>query len=252
MINTYCKNCIFENVDGKECFFDLTEVLGDKKTIYKKDHSNYIENYGCRYCLSQEMYDEIKNSDECKNIDIIKIIVDKAKLKYYLVVNLNNYVSKINGVCDTILRLDNRPDFISFINYDKDHGKELSEQINNILCDKNIQWKLHNMLLELSLQESMTIAMDTNFAKTNLGVFYVYDPNISGIDNNILNNRINHIHTIAIIEQKPFHAFLGSTENLDGLSMSFHGFKFMILNKDRNILSAIKNEPDFIYLTYES
>lgn len=251
-MNTSCKNCIFENMDNKECFFDLIDLIKDHKKISKIDNSNYIENYGCRYCMSRDTYDEIKLNEEYKNIDIIDMIVSKARIQYYLVVNLKNHVDQIEKICEIITNVDNKPEFISFINYNQDIGKDLSKKIDSLLLDKNIRWKLHNMLVDLSLQESMTIAMDTNIARTGLGVFYVYDPNISGLDQNTLNQRINFIHTTTIIRQKPCHVFLSNFDNIDGLSMSFHGFKFLILNICRDVLKAIQNEKDMIYLTYES
>lgn len=249
MINTSCKTCIFANTQDTDCLFNIPLIIKDTKNIIKKDNYNYIENYSCRYCLSQEIYN---NNIEFQNTNIAQYVVEKAKIKYYLVINLANHLDKLAKVCALINGLDIKPQYISFINTTQGIVKNIADEIDSYMTN-NIPWKLHNFIYDMSLQECMTIAMDTNLPLTDAKIFVVYDPNISSLDSTILNDRINFIQFESIVKQTAFHAVVQNFENIDGLALPFNAYKYLLLNSDRNILTAIQKETEnnLIYITYQ-
>ena len=248
MINTTCENCIFAKYGDKDCFFDIPLILKDIKNIYIKNNANYIENYSCRYCLSRRVYEE---TPELQQINIAQYVVEKAKIKYYLIFNITNHINKIPLVCDIINKLDIKPQYISFINQNRGKVKDTADEINSNM-PVGIRWKLHNFVMDLSLQECMTIAMDTNIDGTDAKIFVVYDPIDLSSEDNTLNDRINFIHLESMVKQTNFQAVINTFDNIDGLSISWSAFKFLILNIDGNILEAIKKESDFVYIKYEN
>lgn len=248
MINTTCENCIFANYENKECFFDIPLIVKDIKTIYKKNNNNYIENYSCRYCLSKKVYED---TPELQQLNIAQYVVNKAKIKYYLIFNITKYIDQIPNICNIISKLDIKPQYVSFINQNRGIVKTIADDINNCMPE-GIRWKLHNFVTDLSLQECMTVAMDTNIDSTDARIFLVYDPTETLITHNVLNDRVNFIQLESIVKQTNFQAIVNDFDNIDGLSISWSAFKFLILNIDSDILKAIKQDPDFTYILYDA
>ncbi len=253
MINTSCENCVFSKISSEECLFDIPNTIKNNKVIYKKNNANYIENYVCRYTLSDKIYNELISAEQT-NETILEHIIAKVKIKYYLVINLDPDIEKIKGLCDLINRLEVTPQFVSFINKNLDDGNNMADKIQENIS-KNIQWKLHNFIVDINLQECMTICMDTNFNKTSANLFCVYDHTINGNDYDLLNERIKFLHISMIVKQMPCYAIVNTISNLDGLAMGFDTYKFLIHNRCRNILEAIETESqaesNFNYILYD-
>jgi hypothetical protein len=252
MINTNCEKCIFSKQDDKECLFDIPEIIKPYKNIEKRNKHNVIENYKCRYTLSDEIYQELL-SEGRNSQEIIKFIIDTLKIRYYLVIDLDPDLSAVSELCAMIDKLDIQPQFISFINKNLDLGNLMSEIIQSKLKSP-AKWKLHNFLSDLDLQQCMTICMDTNFNKTKSQIFLVYDHK-KNRDKNILNKRINFLHMQLIVYQTHCQAIVENLEVLDGLAMSFGAYKLLINSSDPNILLAINKENtsqnSFKYINYE-
>lgn len=252
MTNTSCENCIFAKISDTECLFDIPNSIKYNKKIYKKNNFNYIENYMCRYTLSEDVYKELL-ADNIDQQQIVQYMISKLKIKYYLIINLDQDKNKLTELCEIINRLEVKPKFISFINKNLNDGNEMSDIINNNL-EKNIDWKLHNFITDLELQQCMTICMDTNFSKTSSHLFCVYDQTMNGNNYDLLNSRIVFLHMTIVVEQTPCQAIIDTMANLDGLAMSFAAYKFLITTRSRNILDAIveesKHEPSFKYISY--
>lgn len=253
MINTNCENCVFANTESEECVFDIPNSIGGYKTITKQNNYNHIENYRCRYTLSRSVYEDLIKENHTHE-QIIEFIISKVKIKYYLVVLLDNAKNSIIDLCKMLNKLCIKPKFVSFINKNLNDGNDMSDLINNNL-DQDIAWKLHNMLIDLEPQECMTICMDTNFNKTGSHLFCVYDQNLHGNNYDLLNNRIAFLHTCMVLQQRHCHAIIQSLDSIDGLAMSFNAYKILIHNQNRNILKAIQTEnetiPNFKYISYE-
>lgn len=250
MINTLCSGCLFENYDNKQCFFDIPEIINSHKNIKENNGSLYIEDYACRYCISKNIYNE---NEQFRNIDILQFVVDQAKLNYYLVVNMSHYQNDPNKICNIINNLDIKPKYISFINKNLKEGQALSEKIKSNI-DTNLGWKLHNFIVDLSLQDCSTISMDTNIGKVDGGIFTIYDPSEEDAENtDLLNSRINFIHMECVVKQTRFHAVLSEKNKLDGLSISFPLYKNLMLNTNPDILKAISEDKEIvsIYYNYE-
>lgn len=250
MNNTSCKECLFEKQEDKECYFDIPEIIKENKKIYKKEESLYIEDYTCRYCFSKRIYEE---NQELQQIDIIKHISSNAKIKYYLVISLDDIISSNNIIelCNIINSLDIKPTYISFINKNLKRAKDITTEIQSNI-DINISWKLHNFIEDNTLQECITITLDTNMQKSNCSLFTVYKPEHNHLCRDILNNRINFLHMECVVKQNKFNAVIKDIKSLDGLSISFAAYKFLILNINKNILEAIQLEKEFKYIYYDS
>jgi hypothetical protein len=253
MTNTSCENCIFAKIGDNECLFDIPNSIKHNKNIYKKNNFNYIENYMCRYALSESVYNELLN-DNLNQQQIVEYIISKLKIKYYLVVNLDQDSHKLAELCQLINNLYVKPKFISFINKNLNDGNGMLDIIQQNLAN-DIDWKLHNFITDIDLQQCMTICMDTNFSKTSAHLFCVYDQNINGNNYTLLNSRIVFLHMTMIVEQTTCQAIINNINNLDGLAMSFNAYKFLISTRSKNILDAIVKEhehkPSFKYISYD-
>lgn len=253
MINTNCEKCIFSKLDQKECVFDIPDLIKEHKQISKKNNFNYIENYICRYTLSDDMHNDLISEGYTLQ-NILDFMIEKIKVRYYLVINISSDLDKIKDLCFMINKLEILPVFISFINKDLNNGNQITDLIQEHLSQK-ITWKLHNFLVDLDLQECMTISMDTNFTKTSSQIFCVYDQATNGNDYDLLNSRIIFLHISLIVNQINCHAVLDTISSLDGLAMSFNAYKLLINGCDKNILLAIdkesKKDSGFKYITYK-
>jgi hypothetical protein len=248
-INTYCSGCLFiKDGDNKGCYFDIPNILKDVKIIEDKDGYNYIHEYACKYCFSKSVYDSNK---ELHEIDIVQAIRDNSLLKYYLVVDLKNNDTNVEAVCSTINKLDIKPKYISFINRNKDLSDSIAKQILKNIYD-TAKWKLHNFVLDKSLQECITISLDTNINKVDSKIFTVYIPENPEKENE-LNDRINFFHFETSVKQNPFNAVIADLTTLDGIFIDFNSYKYLLLNDNPDILKAMASATDrgFKYIQYE-
>jgi len=248
MINTSCLGCLFANKNNERCYFSIPEIIQDTKKITEKNNSLYIEDYSCRYCLSEEVY---KENEDLQKIDIIQYVLQNSKIKYYLIINLENCIHELPNVIKGLSKLDIKPQFISFINKDKNKSKSIAEYIQ-----KNLQtgsaWKLHNFVIETTLQECITISMDTNIQKSGADIFMVYDPSKKEpINLELINYRVNYFQIECVVKQTKFNAIVNRFGAMDGLAMSFRAYKFLLLNINKDIFKAIKQQPEFTCIHYD-
>jgi len=246
MANTSCGGCLFNNINDKECYFDIPEIIRDTKKVTLKNDLPYIEDYSCRYCFSKNVYEA---NPELKTTDIVQIVLSKAKIRYYLVIDINNYLDSIESICDIISKLDIKPQYISFLNKDKKKSEMIAKELNSKM-PVGIGWKLHNFIADDKLQDCITVSLDTNIQKTDADLFLVYDP--SSLDFETLNNRINFLQIECVVKQTKFNAAIANLESIDGLAISFSAYKFLILNIDHDIMNAIQKEKEFTYIYYDN
>jgi hypothetical protein len=248
MINTSCFGCLFAEKNDNRCYFGIPEIIKDTKKIIEKNNSLYIEDYSCRYCLSEEAY---KENEDFKKIDIVQYVLQNSKIKYYLIINLENHLDELPDIISGLSGLDIKPQFISFINKSKNKSKYIAEYIQkNLKIDS--RWKLHNFIIESTLQECITISLDTNIQKSDANIFMVYDPpKNEPINLELLNDRVNHLQIECVVKQTKFNAIIKHSEILDGLTMSFKAYKFLLLNINKNIFEAIKQQPEFTCIYYD-
>lgn len=248
--NTNCKLCAFSEPSWSDssCKFNIIEYLKDIKVIETKEEYNYIKDYTCKYGLDKKTYN---NPEFSENVgDIVSYIVEKAKVSYYLLVNITNVHNNIKDVCEEINNLDIKPRFISFISHKDIDSNNLIKQINDTL-DKKYKWKFHNFLESLPLNDSLHIVVDTNIGNNGSKLMMVYDPNNDLLLKKELNDRVNAVQFTSIVQQKRLHGFYNNQDELDGLCLTFELYKTLSDTFGKDVLQIIKNNPELIFIKYE-
>jgi hypothetical protein len=117
MGNTNCKICAFSepSISNSPCRFEIIDHIKDIKIIETRDEYNYIKDYTCKYGIDHKTYNDPEFVKNVTNIQ--SYIVEKAKISYYLVVNLTSIDNNIENICEEINSLDIKPRFISFISH---------------------------------------------------------------------------------------------------------------------------------------
>ena len=133
MANTHCKSCMFskETNSDNPCDFGLIEIIKDHKEISVVDNFFYIKDYKCNYGFSEHIY--TTNPELQKEIDIKNFILDKAKLQYYLVLDIRLLsLEEIKNEISIIKKLDIKPKFISFISSNEQKTSDIIKTIKSL------------------------------------------------------------------------------------------------------------------------
>lgn len=244
--NTTCQKCLFANKASSDnpCEHRLIEHLDGIKKMHIVDDYYVIEEYVCKMGFSKDFYEQ--NKDSISLEEIKQEMVDRACIRYYLLLDITNLDTKqTQDLCRVLETMDIKPSFISFLLFPSVDNKEkisiLKESIDNILM-----WKAHSFIEAISIDDAIHIALDTNFGSNKSDFLLVYDPTQS----DQLNNDINEINSAIIIDQKFFHyAAKSNCEGLNGLFLHFNNYQ-VCRSIDKNIEAALKTIPESIIFKY--
>lgn len=257
MANTYCKGCIFSSPTetlafdysgDSHCKFNIPQYIKEIKTISVKEKFYYIENYMCRYAFADSI---MKQNSDLDAETIENLIIEKAKLKYYMAVNIIG-ASCSSLILDMILSINNldiKPIMLSIIS---DASLDKANVFNTIQqnLDKNIKWKMHNFVNTIPLNDRFNIASETTLENIECSNIFLYDAATK--ENTVsLNNMINHVHYIRNVEQKRIYGFIEKDNSLSGLCLPVLLYKSLITNVDRDIIKAINTVQEIKLERYE-
>lgn len=245
--NTNCKKCLFsKKVNEKNpCEHGIIDYLKDTKEISIQDDYYVISNYVCRMGFDKNTYD--LNKDKISLEEIKQEIVNRACIRYYLLMDITNIsLDEMEQICISLKNLEIKPVFVSFILFK--HGND-SAKVGLIkeLINDEFMWKVHSFIEDMSIDDAIHIAIDTNYGKNNSNYLLIYDPKkITELDHDI-----NEINMNIIITQKPMHyARRYSYDNvLDGLFLTFNNYQ-ICRSIDKKISGALNSIPDAIVLEY--
>lgn len=244
--NTNCKRCLFSNKASSDspCKHNIIEYIKEHKKTSIVDDFYIIEEYMCKMGFDKDVFEKNKND---VSIDIIKQeIINKACIGYYLVIDITTLdPSGVSSLCDTLIGLSIKPKFVSFLLFPDDSNKEKILALKNHIGD-HFMWKAHSFISEISFDDALNVALDTNVGKNNTSFLLIYNAkDIAELDENI-----NELNSYIIISQKPFHyAKKREADGLGGLFMTFSNYN-ICRSIDKNIEQALSTIPEAIILEY--
>jgi hypothetical protein len=248
MSNTSCEKCAFSNPvesSEKNCIFDIpSKINRNIKTI---NNYNFIENYKCLYGFSKN---QIENNEDLKNVDIKDLVIEKAKLKYYFIIDLRNTDSLyIDQVIRDINNLEIKPNYLSLIVGSNDADLVHNCIKNNLSCRK---WKMHVFLETTSLNDCINLILDTNIIESNAWcVLFAEAAFLKTKDINI-NKIINNLQEIFIIKQDNFFGVKYEDNNLNLLCLNSRVYKSLSSTVSRDILASIGTTKEVILTAYDN
>lgn len=244
--NTNCQKCIFANKANQDepCQHNIIEYIKDHKKLDIVNDYYVINEYVCRMGFSKDIYEA--NKDKISLEDIKQEIVDRACMRYYLILDISTTSPEaLKNTCDILLDLKIKPAFISFIMLPSDDNKEKITVLKTLTDDK-LMWKAHSFIETMDIDNVIHSILDTNFQNNHSEYILIYD--INNLEQ--LDNDINEINSNIIIYQKPFHyARKHNSSNLDGLFMHFNNYQ-VCRSRDNHIVEALKAIPEAIVLEY--
>jgi hypothetical protein len=221
----------------------IIDHIKDSKKLTIENDYYVIENYICKMGFSRTAFEN--NRDKYSIEDIKSEILNNACIKYYLVMDISDLnKDELLYVCQKIKNLKIRPKYISFITLNKDPGKvRIIEQAKL----DNVEWKIHNFIVDISKMDAFHLSLDTNIRKNNSRLLLFYSPK----DIDSLDDDINEINTIVYIDQPGFHVLCknGKEDEIDGLLISFDAY-LHIKGMDKDIIKAISDLEGTIKLFY--
>jgi len=249
MTSTHCKNCIFshEASTSNPCEFNLIEIIKNDHDLSIVDNFYYIKDYKCCYGFSKNVYSA--NQELVTNIDIKNWIISKAKLSYYLIIDIRNLEQdKIDKKILEISQLDIKPRFVSFFASNSQDIKIIISSAQNQLNGYGIDWKVHSFLDSLPLNDCINIAAETTISSfTDIVVLFIED---CSRFNKPINEYINYLHYKFKLIQDGAHCVL-EDNSLNLLSMYISVYKSIISNTGKDILSALQKIPQLKIDNYD-
>lgn len=246
--HTKCQKCLFANKVSSEhpCEHNIIDHVKSHKKLRIENDFYIIENYVCKMGFDKKTYEEHKDK---VSLDSIKQeIINRACIAYYLLMNISALnPQEVEQLCHKLVSLSIRPKFISFLLFPDKQNKEKIFTLKRLI-DKEFMWKAHSFIDEISINDAIHVALDTNVGQNNTSYLLIYDP--SRIEE--LDNDINEINSDIIIMQKPFHyGKKAVSSDLDGLFMTFSNYNVCrSINKD--IKEALSTVPGSVVLEYGS
>lgn len=239
---TNCEKCIFADYADEEtaCAMGIIDKIRPSKEIVVDNKFNTVMHYRCPFAFSMKVYQE--NITDLGSIEELKHrLVARAMIDYYMVIFLRN--DDLSRVCCSIKEMTIKPRFVSFVVENNNNTEEVIGTIKKSLS-LDIKWKLHNLLEEMSFQESLDTIFSTNTDKNNISYFW-----INSSENHLLwNNNILKINEIITIEQPYLHALFRHNE--DGLFLTFNNYENLMNQQKTGILDALKNTENPIIRYY--
>ena len=230
-IKTKCKTCLFADYADSEnpCAMDIINHVKDKKSLDIVDDFYEISPYRCAFAFSINVYKN--NINTIGSIDNLKNeLTQRAKIDYYMVVFLDP--THIDQVCESISQLNILPKFISIIVNDNNETASLINKLN-VQLPKNVMWKLHNILGELSLQESLDTVFKTNTHVSGITYLWINKSN----SYSSWNSDVKNINDIIVLEQPYINACF--RKDNDGLFLTFNNYNNILESYGKDILTSI-------------
>lgn len=255
MKKTYCNKCLFAKPvsSNSACEFKIPESIleVDNTRISIMDDYYTIENYNCLYGLSKNQYES--NIDNIKDIDIKNIIIKKAELKYYLIIDARDVTeNNFKILISSINELDIKPTKLSIL-INPEKSEEFYQLIRKkISCPK---WTVHVFLKTLSFNDCINIVLDTNLPNCGAWCVLFLDGNKLHDNDNIninLENIVNYLHNKIIIQQTTHTGFINDNASLHALCLNCSLYKYLTSVVANDILKGISILNDIKLQNYET
>lgn len=230
---TDCGLCVFAKpaTENNGCDLGIIDNISQKKEIVISDTGyNNIYMYRCPFAFSKRIYDQHIESIGSKE-KLTEELIRRAEIKYYMVIFVTD-INDIDNICQHLNSLPILPKFVSIILYKNNETSTIIDKMKNNL-NKNIEWKLHNILETTDPQESLDIVLNTNDKKQNAD--YLWINNSDSCEK--WKNEISLINHVITIEQPVLHAMFRSKN--DGLLLGFNNYYALLTHINTNIWSAI-------------
>lgn len=243
-MKTICEKCIFADyADSDEpCKMNIINEIQQYHTVEVSENNFFtINDYYCRYGFNLDIYD--KHQKEIGSIDNLKTELEKkAQIKYYLVVEVTDE-SNLKKATEAIVSLPIKPQFISFILKQSNNTEEIIKTLTVQLKDV-AEWKIHNFLEEVSINDALATIFDTNSKKNNTSYFWLN----SDTDYLNWNSEILNINRLIYLYQPKCHGLFRNSSK-EGILLSFDSYKQMRTHLDSDIFKALNSieDPKFIY-----
>lgn len=249
MANTHCKNCMFSNEANSTtpCEFNLIDLIKDAKELSIVDNYFYTKNYKCAYGFSENIY--TSNPELQKIPDLKTFIVEKAKLRYYLIIDVrslsdNNISTQIN----IIKTLDIKPQFISLICSNEQKANEIILNAKDEFKDSGIDWKVHVFLNSIPLNDCVNISAETTISNLqNISAILISDCSDSTV---FLNDAVNHMHYTFKLIQNDTYCIMKDKNSLNMLAIYVSLYKSILSTITKDILNGIGSIPELKIGTY--
>jgi|688.fasta_scaffold00202_59 hypothetical protein len=246
MINTKCKECMFSHSDGEKndnpiCSKNIIEQIKDIKNIKQEDGFNIIENYACRYGFSKQIYEQHKEQWDPQDFE--NRMLENSRIRYYLLLDCYDPDLDFNHILQQIPKLNMPPKSVSFMFRSLNFRPFVQEHQDFLLSNyKNIRWKAHNFLEEMSLEEGIDHILSTNAKNNDTSIFLVYNAK----DLQFLDRDVNTINKNMILYQSPMIAIIDRNNTLYRLAMSFDNYK-VAKTLGPNLIPVLTQESNIVY-----
>jgi hypothetical protein len=209
-----------EQNHGAICSKNIIQQIKDTKNIITEDGFNIIENYACRYGFSKQIYEQYK--DRWDPQDFEKRMLENSRIRYYLLLDCYDPGLDLNHIIQHIPQLNIPPKSVSFMFRSLNFRPFIQEHQDFLLSNyKDIRWKAHNFLEEISLEDGIDHILSTNAKNNDTSIFLVYNAK----DLLFLDHDIQTINDNMILYQSPTIAIVDHNNTLYRLAMSFENYK---------------------------
>ena len=240
MVKTYCKDCVFNNVqENQDCWFGIPALLEGKKNLSKRDGYFLIDDYRCMYGSNLSKTTDASIEFE----DILKLSIEQNLLRYYLFLDLTKVIDTkqyIENLVSLVNKMDNVPRFISLLMYYDEKNAQLAKYIEANISS-NIKWKIHNITLNTTIEHGMYVNVSTNIgANYSSSILFCIASDNPVNDMDKIETQISFVHTSQIILQESAHLFMKDINVLDGILIPNFIYKEIIGYGDKKIVNTIQ------------
>lgn len=241
-MNTDCNKCIF-NKDN-QCEFNIPNLLDGNYIIYKKDNSNYIENYKCSYAFSTKTFEEHKENLPSNMLEYVKYI---NRLNYYMVWDCEQLTVNeiIHNYQSYISQLHTPPTKLSLICQTKSK-EETKTLIDFLQKSVSIPWKLHNLLSNELDTDKLFDILNTNLINTVQNIWF-----IKNNDLNMINEDLNYINFLSKVLKPKYAAIRKNDTNLDGLFIAMDNLRLIKNEHEDQYVKFLQNNNTIVRKYYE-
>lgn len=243
MANTHCKNCMFSNEanNSSPCEFNLIDLIKEHKELSIVDNYFYIKNYKCAYGFSENIY--IDNPELQKIPDLKTFILNKATIKYYLILDIrklsDNYISSQINLIKT---LDIKPSFISLICSNEQKASDIISNAKEEFKNSGIDWKVHIFVNSIPLNDCVNISAETTISNLqNISAILISD---CSDDTLFLNDAVNHMHYSFRLIQNDTYCIMKNKNTLNMLAIYVSLYKSILSTISKDILQGIGSIPE--------
>jgi hypothetical protein len=223
------------------CSKNIIEQIKNLKKITQEDGFNIIENYACRYGFSKDIYE--KHKDTWDPQDFENRLQENSKIRYYLLLDCYDPDLNFNEIIHKIPQLSMPPKSVSFMFRSLNFRPFIQDHQDFLLSNyKDIRWKAHNFLEEMSLEGGIDHILSTNSKNNNTSIFLVYNAK----DIQFLDNDIRTINDNMILYQSPMIAIIDRNKTLYRLAMSFENYK-LAKTLGPELIPVLTQESGIVY-----